>query len=50
MFDTTTPLASFDPEIAAAIAAEERRQEGHHPAQEGDHAHKEEQADADERS
>lgn len=29
MFDTTTPLASFDPEIAEAIAAEERRQEEH---------------------
>ena len=29
MFDTTTTLASFDPEIADAIAAEERRQEEH---------------------
>ena len=29
MFDTTTPLETFDPDIAAAIASEERRQEEH---------------------
>ena len=29
MFDTSTTLASFDPEIAASIALEERRQEEH---------------------
>lgn len=29
MFDTSTTLASYDPELAAAIAAEERRQEEH---------------------
>jgi glycine hydroxymethyltransferase len=29
MFDTSTPLATFDPEIADAIALEERRQEEH---------------------
>jgi len=29
MFDTTTSLKSYDPEVAKAIAAEERRQEEH---------------------
>lgn len=29
MFDTSTPLDSFDPEVAKAIALEERRQEEH---------------------
>jgi glycine hydroxymethyltransferase len=29
MFDTSTPLDSFDPEVAAAIKSEQRRQEEH---------------------
>src|SRR5210317_2627198 len=29
MFDTSTTLESYDPEIAAALAAESRRQEEH---------------------
>jgi len=29
MFDRQTPLASLDPDVAAAIAAENARQEAH---------------------